>query len=884
LTDATSRLAAAVAERYRFERELGAGGMATVYLAEDVKHRRRVAIKVLHPELSAVIGPERFLKEIELTASLQHPHILPLFDSGAAEGQLFYVMPFVDGETLRSRLTREKQLPIPDAVRIASEVAGALDYAHRHGVIHRDIKPENILLHDGRALVADFGIALAASKAGGTRLTETGMSLGTPSYMSPEQALGERDIGPPSDIYALGCVTYEMLVGEPPFTGPTVQAIVSKVMATPAPSPSAGRSKVPPAVEAAVLTALEKVPADRFVSAAAFAAALTGSGPAVVAPARVAKARSSTPFRLAAAVAVALAASVVAFLAGRRTARSEASTLPPARLSLQAPALGAPNTSTAGRQIAITPAGDAVVYVGTRDSSSVLFLQRLDMPGPTEILGSVTLRDPAITPDGRSLVALSPNGGVRLPLEGGQPRGIPLPSTSFVSSFAPDGSYWYTNVDIGGLTRITPTDSAIPLDPKLVRQRGLRIQQVLDDGHSILAVRAPSATASGPGVVFDVRTGEVTPLLDGPILEMRSAAGELLCVLPDGSITAAPFDARTHRILGSAVQVATGVSLTGNGVAHFAVARNGTLVYVQTGPSSLVLMDRKGTAEVVLADQPFLHSPRFSPDGRRIAFDITTTEGRDVWILGLDQHTRTRATFARDGHDATWTPDGGSITYLHIQGGIAGVYRTRPGSTATAESLFAARELDYTGTWLHDGSALITDGHNLKGSSNGDIARIGNAGRGPLEPLVASPFLERFGIPSPDGRLLAFGSNQSGREEIYVRPLAGEGDAVQVSQDGGSEVMWAPDGRALFYRGERSGQVQLVEATLATTPALAVVSQRVLFPMSNIIGSGPHANYDISPDGRTFAMSRQNPSQHIVVIQDLPALLRRLRAAGRNTP
>src|SRR5512135_1713402 len=226
----TERLRASLADRYRIERELGAGGMATVYLAEDLKHDRRVAVKVLRPELAAVIGADRFLAEIRTTANLQHPHILPLFDSGAADSFLFYVMPFVEGESLRDRLVREKQLPIGDAVRIATEVAGALDYAHRHGVIHRDIKPENILIHDGRALVADFGIALAASKAGGTRMTETGMSLGTPHYMSPEQAMGERDITPAADIYALGCVLYEMLVGDPPFTGPTAQAIVAKLL------------------------------------------------------------------------------------------------------------------------------------------------------------------------------------------------------------------------------------------------------------------------------------------------------------------------------------------------------------------------------------------------------------------------------------------------------------------------------------------------------------------------------------------------------------------------------------------------------------------------------------------------------------------------------
>src|SRR5438552_16949115 len=230
MSDAMDRLTSALADRYTIERELGAGGMATVYLAQDLKHHRRVAIKVLRPELAAVIGAERFLSEVRTTANLQHPHILPLFDSGEADAFLFYVMPFVEGESLRERLVREKQLPIADALRITAEVASALDYAHRHGVIHRDIKPENVMLHDGQALVADFGIALAASKAGGARMTETGMSLGTPHYMSPEQAMGEREITARSDVYALGAVLYEMLTAEPPFTGATAQAVVARVV------------------------------------------------------------------------------------------------------------------------------------------------------------------------------------------------------------------------------------------------------------------------------------------------------------------------------------------------------------------------------------------------------------------------------------------------------------------------------------------------------------------------------------------------------------------------------------------------------------------------------------------------------------------------------
>jgi tetratricopeptide (TPR) repeat protein/tRNA A-37 threonylcarbamoyl transferase component Bud32 len=277
MNDLIGRLFAALASRYTIERELGRGGMATVYLAHDLKHRRRVALKVLRPELTMALGPDRFLREIEIAAQFVHPHIVPVFDSGEVDGCLYYVMPFVAGETLRSRLTREGQLPVGDAVEIACEVANALEYAHNHGIVHRDIKPENILLEAGHAMVADFGIARAISlvaSAGDNRLTSAGFALGTPLYMSPEQGAGHVDLDGRADIYSLGCVLYEMIAGEPPFTGPTPQAVMAKHGQESPPLLREKRSGVPLQVEQAVIKSLHKLPADRFSSAAEFAAAL----------------------------------------------------------------------------------------------------------------------------------------------------------------------------------------------------------------------------------------------------------------------------------------------------------------------------------------------------------------------------------------------------------------------------------------------------------------------------------------------------------------------------------------------------------------------------------------------------------------------------------
>ena len=400
----STRLSTALADRYRIERELGQGGMATVYLAYDLKHDRRVAIKVLKPELAAVLGADRFVVEIRTTAALQHPHILPLFDSGTVDGFLYYVMPFIDGETLRSKLDRETQLGIGEAVRIATDVADALDYAHRHGVIHRDIKPENILLHDGRPTVADFGIALAVSAAAGGRMTETGLSLGTPHYMSPEQATAEKEITARSDIYSLGAVLYEMLAGSPPHTGASAQQIIMKIVTEEAQPVTRGRKSVPPNVAAAVSKALEKLPADRFESAHAFGAALNDPG---FTTARAASAvhGSSGPSRRAFAAlgAVALVATALAVWGWMR------------------PSALQDRRDTIRRQLtfngiaglpAISPDGRFVAYVETRcqhgqfgECRESLHLQELGGTQSTTLIPSALgLGPPRWTHDGESIV------------------------------------------------------------------------------------------------------------------------------------------------------------------------------------------------------------------------------------------------------------------------------------------------------------------------------------------------------------------------------------------------------------------------------------------------------------------------------------------------
>src|SRR5512139_427310 len=405
-------LDSALQGRYTIEREIGRGGMATVYLARDLKHHRQVALKVLNPELGAVLGVERFLAEIKVTANLQHPNLLPLFDSGEADGLLFYVMPFVEGESLRARLDREKQLPIDEAIRIAVAVANALDYAHSHHVIHRDLKPENILLQAGQPVVADFGIALAVSKAGGSRVTQTGLSLGTPQYMSPEQATGDRVIDGRTDIYSLGALTYEMLSGEPPHIGQTAQAIIARLLTDRPRSVRASRAAVPEHVDAAVARALEKLPADRFSTAKEFAEALQGRGgvtlgtsaavPSVV-PRRPAgiRARLRDPVTLALSLVSIAAVGVAAVqLAGREPASAPVPTI---RFILATPDSGKPLDNFPW-PAAISPDGRVLVYsVAQRSGESMLYALRTDQLEGRPIPGTNGAFQPHFSPNGQWL-------------------------------------------------------------------------------------------------------------------------------------------------------------------------------------------------------------------------------------------------------------------------------------------------------------------------------------------------------------------------------------------------------------------------------------------------------------------------------------------------
>ncbi|HEU5050946.1 MAG TPA: protein kinase [Gemmatimonadales bacterium] len=898
------RLAAALADRYRIERELGQGGMATVYLAQDLRHGRRVAIKVLRPELAAVIGAERFLTEIRTTANLQHPHILPLFDSGNADSLLFYAMPFVEGISLRDRMAREKQLPIAEAVRIASEVASALDYAHRHGVIHRDIKPENILLHDGSALVADFGIALAASKAG-TRMTETGMSLGTPQYMSPEQAMGERELDARSDVYALGCVTYEMLTGEPPFTGPTAQAIVAKVMTSEPADIRALRRMIPPHVADAVHVALQKLPADRFATAQGFADAL--ADPARGLPARSAALRSGAAARriairpaLAALIGVAgLVAGAIGMSVVRREQVPSGETV---RVRLQ---FGAGQEALIGRFPGITaaPDGSRLVYHGPGGATRTqLWIRRWDRLQAQPLAQSVDESCcAAFSPSGDTIAYLSaPRQLNLLPLTGGLPASFPdiglLSQSDFGGGLDWGSDGWIYASGAEGLLRIDPRAGTSEVIAPLDSVRGdmaFLWPQLLPGGQGAVVTIALRAGRSDPERaligVSDFRTGRVESVMQG-VRAIYAPTGHLIVARPNGVLLAVPFDAGTRRTTGVARELADTVALrfgsAAPGGSDLTLDARGTLTYVAGGGESFqtVWVERSGTS------RPFSEDPEYtatgtldlSPDGRRLALAIGgNSRTAQLWVQPVDGGPRVRLSFDGDiNMRPRWRPGTGNITYLSNREtpGATGMrlYEREGGGQGPIRRVVTGDPRAVGGhAWSPDGRWLLIRTDDQEPGA-GDIIGI-RPGVDPVaRPLVATEAEELAPAVSPDGRWLAYTSNESGRREVYVRPFPETAEGrYQVSTAGGITPVWSRDGRELFYI---DGARRMVAVPIVSGSSFQFGQPAVLFSTADYATTPFNPAYGVSLDGRRFVMSRRRPdtTPGIVVVFNFLAELERL--------
>jgi eukaryotic-like serine/threonine-protein kinase len=840
----------ALADRYRIARELGAGGMATVYLAEDLKHDRKVAIKVLRPELAAVIGAERFLREIKTIATLQHPHILGLIDSGEVNGTAYYVMPFVEGESLRDRLRREKQLPIGDAVRLATEVAAALDYAHRHGVIHRDIKPENVMLHDGSALVADFGIALAVSSAGGgARMTETGMSLGTPHYMSPEQAMGERDLTARSDVYALGAMTYEMLVGEPPFTGPTAQAIVARVV-TEEPRPlRPQRRSIPIEVEEAVLKALQKLPADRFASAAEFSAALVTPMSATRRTTAIGVGRPGRrrlPWLPAAVVgAVAFGVGV---LAASLLWRQSAPQFPPVVLRY---AMALPDSVALvdhnGSGLAYAPDGSAFAYT----SSLGVMLRAADRLDAVPVAGARRGVNPFFSPDGRWLGYMDGARVVKVPLAGGTAVTICDSCTGYSFSWGDDDTVRYHTAPAADPnSRVLMAVSA---------RGGTPYEIAHPDKRSAEAFRGPMLVPGSRIVLFSLFTGSSSRLaalnLDSHAITRFDqpgfspqwvAAGFVTLGSSDGSLIALPFDARRGRPNGPPVTITRDVSQPDAFVSRAAVSASGAVIYPQSGgdaPRRLVLVGRSGSATPIPGEARVFASPRFSPDGRRLALGITDQTGaKDVWVLDVAQRAWSRLTTSGINNRPVWTSDGRRLVYSSNDD----LWWIVADGSGRPESLLVANGNRFAGTVTPDGRAVVFQ----ESASDRSGIRSMIFDSAPASRLVTpGTFGESAPALSPDGKWLAYQSDETGRMEVYVRPYPATGARVPISLHGGTEPVWAHSGRELFFRSGDS----LMTAAVALSPAFVVTGRRLLFAGAFVSGDA-YREYDVAPDDQHFVM------------------------------
>ncbi len=861
MPDPIPRLNAALEGRYHIERELGAGGMATVYLADDLRHERKVAIKVLKPELAAVIGAERFLSEIKTTANLQHPNILPLFDSGEAGGFLFYVMPYIEGETLRDRLDSEKQLPVEEAVRVASDVAEALHAAHDQGVIHRDIKPANILLSRGRPLVADFGIALAVSTAGGGRLTQSGMSLGTPYYMSPEQATGDPQLGPTTDIYALGCVLYEMLVGGPPFKGSTPQAILSEIIVGEAPSASTERKAVPPNVDAVIDKALERVAADRFQSAADFAKSLRDPGFRHGSGIRAGSTPASGNWS-ALTIAFASLFLLATAVAGWSILR------PDSPGSVERFLLDIDLDPESG--LDLSRDGSALVFVGQDESGQrQLWLQRLGELAPTAIPGT---QAPAIaSPRLSSGAEVSFIVGRQLKvaaLEGGAVRTL-AEDAYCCARWGNDGFIYYTALRFA-VNRVSVSDGTV---------EGVTHQEEGDDVHRDFQV-----LPGGEVAIFSVRGAtdriEVTRLSSGErqvltqgVRPYVTRAGHLVFGSLDGQILVAQLDVENMRLARAAVPLVEGVYVKpayygGQSDLMYSLSETGTLAYlagagVGADRWEFVWVTRSGESTPV--DSGFSFVPptrsigwRLSPDDSRVAFNSVVDGNNDIRIKHLPGGPEERIT-SYEGQDYRpfWTPDGRRLTYF--SGPTAddrNVWSRRADGSGEAELLLDDGRSFANGTWSPDGRSLLLRAAGVTVSmGQRDIFTFRPGVDSVAQPLLANPeFREDEPALSPNGRWLAYSSNETGRLEVYVRPFPNvDSTRLPVSSDGGVGPLWANSGRELFFV---NGARELV-AVQFDQVAGQLLTQEALFTIPPESPVAPGNNfYDVSSDDQRFLMAR----------------------------
>ncbi len=853
MSDVIERLNAALQDRYLVLRELGEGGMATVYLADDLRHERKVALKVLKPELAAVVGAERFLAEIKTTANLQHPHILPLFDSGEADSFLFYVMPYLEGDTLRERINREKQLPVDEAVGIATAVAAALQHAHDRGVIHRDIKPANILLQDGQPVVADFGIALAVGAAGGSRLTETGLSVGTPFYMSPEQATGDQHVGPASDTYSLAALVYEMLTGDPPYIGSTAQAVLGKIIQGTPVSATTVRASIPANVDAAVRKALEKLPADRFSRAQDFARALTDPsfryGESV--EVSVTSGRRWSPATTVATVA----AAIFALIAGWSLSRPG----PPAP-TVQRYSLAVSESQFPSEWMSLSPdASTMVMTYFDEQNQPRLWSRRWTELASNPVQGAEgTTVDPAISPDGTE-VAYTEGSELRVsPLSGGIAR-VLTDEASCCIRWGTDGFIYFAAAD--------QTIHRVPEDGgEVERITTMREEDDAEQGYFEMLPDGDrgvfSVFTDPPRLeVFTLSTDERRVLTTG-LRSWITSTGHIVYGTLDGQILAAPFDLDAAELTGDPVPMVQGVGVSASEDVMFTLSASGTLLYwaapTTAAGAELIWVDRAGRVSPFSDDFSFNpngdnRSWALSPDGSRVAYQDNSAAGGDVWITETDGGPTTRLTFSAVPDRAPrWSADGQRIFFESDRGDDgAGVWVTRADG-AGEPTLFQALprgavnfDVSPDERWVVYRGVLDPDRDIYAIEVGTDDEIIVSASEGVAESAPAI---------SPDGRWLAYSSDETGTDVIYVRPFPDfTSGRWQVSDGFGAVPVWSKNGREILY----ATAAGVYSAQIETEPTFRVRGHELLFNHpAGVIPQTTRGWLDIAPDDRRVLTGR----------------------------